>query len=56
MGGVFPFVGEFETSLVLTILAKGGSKPMLDRYIGARMVSILNINNGIKELTRGYQN
>ena len=29
---------------------------MLDQYIGECMVSIFNINNGIKEPTRGYQN
>ena len=28
---------------------------MLDRYIGACMVSINNIKNGIKEPTHGYQ-
>ena len=32
------------------------SKPMLDRYKGACMVSIININNGLKEPTHGYQN
>ena len=32
------------------------SKPTLDWYIGECMVSITDINNGIKEPTRGYQN
>jgi hypothetical protein len=32
------------------------SKPMLDRYKGTCMVSIININNGFKEPTHGYQN
>jgi hypothetical protein len=32
------------------------SVPMLDRYIGEHMVSICNINNGIKEPTNWYQN
>ena len=30
--------------------------PLLDRYRGEYMVSIMNINNGIKESTCGYQN
>ena len=29
---------------------------MLDRYIGECMISIIRINNGIKEPIRGYQN
>ena len=29
---------------------------ILDQYIGDYMVSIINIYNGIKELTHGYQN
>ena len=29
---------------------------MLDQYIGECMVSIININNGVKEPTHGYQN
>jgi hypothetical protein len=29
---------------------------MLDLYIGECMVSIININNGFKETTHGYQN
>ena len=29
---------------------------MLDRYIGESMVLIINMNNGIKEPIRGYQN
>ena len=29
---------------------------MLDRYIGECLVSIININNGIKKPTRKYQN
>ena len=29
---------------------------MLDRYIGECMVSIININNVIKEPIQGYQN
>ena len=32
------------------------SKPMLVWYISECVVSIMNINNGIKELTCGYQN
>ena len=31
-------------------------RPMLDWYIGDNMVSIININNGSKEPTHGYQN
>jgi hypothetical protein len=33
-----------------------GSRPMLDRYTCECMVSIINIDNGIKEPTRGHQN
>ena len=35
---------------------RSGSKPMLDQSKGGCMISIININNGIKEPTQGYQN
>jgi serine/threonine protein kinase len=34
----------------------GWTQPMLDQYIGECIVSIININNGLKEPTCGYQN
>ena len=37
------------------IFVYGGVLTNVGRYIGESMVSVFNINNGIKEPTRGYQ-
>jgi hypothetical protein len=40
----------------MRMLFFSSSRPMLDQYTGECMASIMNINNGIKEPTRRYQN